>query len=400
MSSISERIVAFNKGRLPKMLKLKYAGMAENIFRFYRGACHLFYEDLAKVENFPGSPVSWICGDLHLENFGSFKGDNRLVYFDLNDFDEAILAPCLWEISRMVTSIYVGFDDLGISHTEAQAMAKRFITHYAGTLAAGKAISIDPRTASGIVAAFLEKVEDRKQKELLDKRTQVKKGELVLSAEYEKHRLLDKSLKKELEQHIDVWIKTSLLNKHGFTAADCIFRIAGTGSIGVKRYLFLLKRGDRKNKYLLLDMKQEMPSSLQPYVTLKQPRWKSEAERVILIKERMQNMSPALLGTTSFKGDSFAIQEMQPMEDSINFELIKDRYKDIGRVIEDMAELAAASQLRSSGRQGSSIADELISFGQNSSWNEGLLHYAEKYAKQVRIDYQQYMLAYKGGKLM
>jgi len=399
MSSIPERIIAFNKDRLPEMLKLKYEGMAESIFRFYRGTCHLFYEDLAKVENFPGSPVSWICGDLHLENFGSFKGDNRLVYFDLNDFDEAILAPCLWEISRMVTSIFIGFDDLRISSKEARLMANRFITHYALTLASGKAISIDPRTASGIVATFLDSVEQRKQKELLSKRTQVKKGKLVLSTEYEKHRLLDKSLKKELEQHIDAWIKTAPLGKHDFTVLDCVFRVAGTGSIGVKRYLFLLKRGDRKNKYLLLDMKQEMPSSLQPYITLKQPRWKSEAERVMQIKQRMQNMSPALLGTTSFKGDSFTIQEMQPMEDSINFGLIKDRYKDIGRVVEDMAELAAASQLRSSGRQGSSIADELISFGQNSSWHEGLLLYAEKYSKQVRNDYQQYLLAYKGGKL-
>ena len=45
------------------------------------------------VEALPHSPVCWICGDLHIENFGSYKGDNRLVYFDLNDFDESILAP-------------------------------------------------------------------------------------------------------------------------------------------------------------------------------------------------------------------------------------------------------------------------------------------------------------------
>jgi len=399
MSSIPERIVAFNKGRLPEMLKLKYESMAESVFRFYRGTCHLFYEDLAKVGNFPGSPVTWICGDLHPENFGSFKGDNRLVYFDLNDFDEAILAPCLWEISRMVTSIFIGFNDLGMDRKDASIVAGKFITCYADTLASGKAISIDPRTASGIVATFLNKVEERKQKELLCKRTLMKKGKLMLSSEYEKHRLLEKSLKKELEQHINTWIKTSSLDKNGFTATDCVFRLAGTGSIGVKRYLFLLKRGDRKNKYLLLDMKQAMPSSLLPYVTPKQPHWKSEADRVIQIKQRMQNTPPALLGTTFFKGESFVIQEMQPTEDSINFELLKDRYKDIDRVIEDMAVLSGASQLRSSGRQGSSIADELISFGQNSSWYKGLLLYAEKYSMQVRNDYQQYLLAYKGGKL-
>ena len=99
MSNILSRIQNFNQGRLPDILQLKYAAMAENAFRFYRGTCHLFYEDLCKVTDFPASPATWICGDMHIENFGSYKGDNRLVYFDLNDFDEAILAPCLWEIS-------------------------------------------------------------------------------------------------------------------------------------------------------------------------------------------------------------------------------------------------------------------------------------------------------------
>src|SRR5579871_154393 len=102
MKPLYQRILDFNEGRLPEMLQKKYAIMATNAFSFYRGTCHLFYEDLNKVKDFPDSPPAWICGDMHIENFGSYKGDNRLVYFDLNDFDEAILAPCLWEASRMV----------------------------------------------------------------------------------------------------------------------------------------------------------------------------------------------------------------------------------------------------------------------------------------------------------
>lgn len=399
MSDIAERISNFNKGRLPDMLQLKYKEMAQSVFNFYRGTCHLFYEDLAKVENFPGSPVTWICGDLHLENFGSYKGDNRLVYFDLNDFDESVLAPCLWEVSRVLTSIFVGFGDLKIYRRETMAMAKRFINHYADTLASGKAVSIDPRTATGIVCSFLEKVAQRKQKELLKKRTITKKGKLILTLRYEKHKELDDTLKRELEEHITAMIRSSPLEKHNFQPVDCIFRIAGTGSLGVNRYVFLLKRGDRKDKYMLLDMKQAMPSSLQPYLTVKQPRWKAEADRVIQVKQRMQNVVPALLTTSVFRGESYIIQEMQPMEDRIDFEQIKDCYKDVGRVIEDMAVLTASAQLRSAGRQGSSIADELISFGQNTTWHDALLNYAEKYARQVNSDYKQYLIAYKNGQV-
>jgi uncharacterized protein (DUF2252 family) len=179
---------------------------------------------------------------------------------------------------------------------------------------------------------------------------------------------------------------------------DCVFRLAGTGSVGVRRYLFLLKSLNTKNKYLLLDMKQAKQSSVLPYVSIKQPHWDSEADRVIQIQQRMQYISAALLGTTLFKGDSYVLQQMQPTEDTINFELIKDRYRDIYQVIDDMALLTAWSQLRSSGRQGAAIADKFIAYGIENDWQEMVLNYSLKYAKQVKKDFKEYLKAYKEGK--
>ena len=60
---------------------------------FLRGSAHLFHARL-KRGVFKPAPVAWCCGDMHLENFGSYHGDNGLAYFDINDFDEAALAPC------------------------------------------------------------------------------------------------------------------------------------------------------------------------------------------------------------------------------------------------------------------------------------------------------------------
>jgi len=399
MSNILSRIQNFNQGRLPDILQLKYAAMAENAFRFYRGTCHLFYEDLCKVTDFPASPATWICGDMHIENFGSYKGDNRLVYFDLNDFDEAILAPCLWEISRMAASIFIAFEELRIAKTEALRIVKHFIKTYADTLARGKPVTIDPRTARGIVCDFLTQVEKRKPKELLKKRTaKAKKGKLTFSTEYEKYRPLDNGLKAELSAHIDHWAKKNRAARYDFEVRDAMFRIAGTGSLGVKRYVFLLESRAKPGKYIILDMKQALPSSVKPYVPLKQPAWKDQAERVISVKDRLQNVAPALLGTTLFKGDSYVVQEMQPTEDRINFELIKDQFRDIDQVTCDMAVLAASSQLRSSGRQGSAIADKLIAFGEEKEWQEQLLNYSLGYAAQVKRDYRQYLEYYKEGK--
>ena len=397
MSSVYERIVAFNKDRLPDIVKLKYAGMAENVYRFFRGTCHLFYEDFCKAEHIPESPLTWICGDLHMENYGSYKGDNRLVYFDLNDFDESVLAPCLWEVSRMVTSIFIAFDNLGIKTEKAAKTAGAYLKTYSARLATGKALSIDPRIANGIVATFLIKVDERKQKDLVKKLTTQRKGHLYLATNERHFSIEDQHYKKELSEFIDHWMESSVAKENKYKVVDCAFRIAGTGSIGVKRYVFLLE-SKKNGKYLLIDMKQAKPSSVQPYLQVKQPEWQAEAVRVMQVQHRMQNVSSALLGTGTFKGDSYVIREMQPTEDRINFELIKDRYNDILLVIEDMALLTASAQLRSTGRQGSAIADKLIEFGYENDWHEAILKYAKKYSARVKQDYEQYVLDYTAAK--
>jgi uncharacterized protein (DUF2252 family) len=371
------------------MVQLKYRAMADNVYRFYRGTCHLFFEDLTAAGLMPPSPVTWICGDLHIENFGSYKADNHLVYFDLNDFDEGVLAPGVWEVCRMVTSIFLAFDDLEIEEEKAKNMAGLFLRNYSATLARGKAWSVDPRTAKGIVGAFLTKVDKRKQKDLLKKRTFVKKHKLALSLNHDKHFEVEKDLKNDLAEHVNNWIANSSDGPYNFKVRDCVFRFAGTGSVGVKRYLFLLKSSNVKNTYLLLDMKEARSPSLLTYLNIQQPHWKTEAERVVAVQDRMQNVPPTLLGTIVFKGDSYTMQELQPSEDKIDFHLIKDEYRDIYRVIDDMAMLTASSQLRSAGRQGSATIDQ---------WQEIVLKYSQEYTLQVKRDYKQFLADYSMGR--
>ncbi len=88
MLDIIQSIHDHNADRDLERVAIKYAHLRKDAFSFLRGTCHLFYERLPRERVFRDAPLAWICGDLHLENFGSYKGDNRLVYFDLNDFDE------------------------------------------------------------------------------------------------------------------------------------------------------------------------------------------------------------------------------------------------------------------------------------------------------------------------
>ncbi|PTR00083.1 uncharacterized protein (DUF2252 family) [Mucilaginibacter yixingensis] len=394
---LEERLKIFNQGLLPNKVQLKYEAMAENAFRFFRGTCHLFYEDLAAAEPLPLSPLAWICGDQHIENFGSYKGDNKLVYFDLNDFDEALLAPASYETVRMVTSIFIAFDNLDFEEEKALKMAQLFLKTYSATLAKGKAISIEPRTAKGIVCDFLTAATKSTYKDLLKKRTVSKKKSIMLSLADERHFKLDKPLRKALKAHIGEWIKTSSDGPYNYEVQSVVFRLAGTGSIGVKRYLFLLKSTNTKNHYLLLDMKQARSSSVAPYVPVQQLGWDSEAARVIGAQQRMQNVPAALLSTTVFQGDSFMIQELQPVKDSIKFKQLKD-YRDMYQVIDDMAALTASAQLRSGGRQGSGTIDELMAFGLDQGWQEAVIAYAQRYAEKTKAYYRAFVKDLKAGK--
>ncbi|MGA9380614.1 MAG: DUF2252 family protein, partial [Phormidium sp.] len=164
---VVERIVAFNQGRNPELLQRKYQLMQQDPFVFFRGTCHLFYEDWPKESLLNQAPTVWNCGDLHLQNFGSYKGDNRLVYFDINDFDEGILAPCTWDITRLVTSILVGASTIGVQESEAMAICYEYLDSYTNTLAKGQARTVEKETAQGMVKEHLESLTFRKRKDFL-----------------------------------------------------------------------------------------------------------------------------------------------------------------------------------------------------------------------------------------
>ena len=104
---VAQSILDYNRGRDPEMLQRKFELLRADSYAFFRGTCHLFYQNLPRHAALATAPALLVCGDLHLENFGVYKGDNRLAYFDLSDFDEATLAPFTFDVLRFVSSIHV-----------------------------------------------------------------------------------------------------------------------------------------------------------------------------------------------------------------------------------------------------------------------------------------------------
>jgi uncharacterized protein (DUF2252 family) len=393
--SVIDRIRQFDAGLLKPQLKLKYKTMSESPFRFFRGTAPLFYEDLQKEEHFSHSPACWLCGDMHIENFGSFKGDNKLVYFDVNDFDEALLGPILWDLTRAVASIYTAFYSLTIPEKQAKKAAKLYLKTYGSVLAEGKARYVDAHTATGIVAYFLKKTRKRKQEDLLMEMTCRKNKRVRIKKDGKELVKLDKPDKAALSKAFMGWMKSNAQPPNHFKVEDVCFQAAGTGSLGSKRYLFLIRKKKDKEKFRLIDMKQATPSAAAGYITLPQPAWKTEADRVVSIQKRMQYTSPAQLSPLVYKQEAYVMQQMQPTSDKVDFSLIKDKFGEVCSVMKDMALLTASAHLRSTGREGSCSADDLSQFAQDGSWQKEVLAYAKKYSRQTVAYYTEFCNGYK-----
>ncbi|MBR8830985.1 MAG: hypothetical protein N5P05_001925 [Chroococcopsis gigantea SAG 12.99] len=386
---VKARIEKFNEGRNRDLLDYKYEAMRKDSLIFFRGSCHLFYEDFPKNTGFDSSPLGWITGDAHLENFGVYKSNDRQVYFDLNDFDEGCLAPISWEIARFLTSIYLVFKVNNIDEATATELAQKFLSHYCQYLGSGKAKHVEEALADHITGYLFQQVEKRRRKDFLDKRTEVVNGTRIFKIPQKKIFPLDPARKTTLKNLFDRWAQQQKTPAF-FKVHDIAIRLAGTGSIGLKRYIFLVEGNGSPDDNYLIDMKQCPSSSLSNYITVHQPVWSSQAERIISIQTRMQYETPALLSSIDFEGSSFQIKELQPQEDKLDFDEHHINEAEWPHVLKTMSNVLASAQLRSSGRQGSAIADDLISFGKSQDWQEPLLEYSRQYAKQVEEDYDSF----------
>jgi uncharacterized protein (DUF2252 family) len=167
-------------------------------------------------------------------------------------------------------------------------------------------------------------------------------------------------------------------------------RIAGTGSLGVDRYVLLVEGKGSPDRNYLLDLKEARASSLQPYVSISQSHWTSEAERIVAIQKRIQGTSSALLFPVMIDKKPYVLRELQPTEDRVDLKHWQGKLRRLEKVIQTMAEVVGWGQLRSTGRQGSAIADDLIAFCAAPEWQDNLLRYSKEYADQVESDYNNF----------
>jgi uncharacterized protein (DUF2252 family) len=184
-----------------------------------------------------------------------------------------------------------------------------------------------------------------------------------------------------------------------FKLLDVARRVTGVSHLGLPRYVLLVEGEGSPNGNCLIDLKLSHDSVLVPYLRLPQPAWKNHAERVVAIQGRMQAVTPALLQSVLVNRQPYVLRELQPTEDRLSLDLWKGKPRRLEKAIGFAGELLAWAQLRSGGRQGSAIADELIEFGRSDWWQQELTAYCRFYATRVESDYEEYGKAYDAGEL-
>lgn len=393
--TVLEQIKTANTSRNTQLLVRKYNRMAEGLYLFFRATSCIFYRDFAQYFSTNDPTRVWGCGDLHLQNFGTYKANNRLVYFDINDFDDALLLPVTWELGRMLTSIHIAADELGLEKNESHILVKAFLENYNKTLLGGKPIDIERRSTTGMLKTFFEHLEKRRRRDFIKERTIKTESDRKLNLDTGKVLAVIPQQRAEVEKYLQRWL-VQHPNPFFQRICDVGIRLTGTASLGLERYVILVE--SLKEKMYLLDLKEARSPSLTPFVSLSQPTWPTEAARIVSIQGRVNNVLPTLLSAVDFSDKSFVLKELQPEQDKFDFHLDWDgELESIEQLIATMAVITASGHLRSAGRQGSSIADELIEFSQQKQWQTDLLSYCEDYPNKVHQDYFAFCEAYEEG---
>ena len=95
-------------------LSRKHARMRSGRFVFLRATYWRWAEVMpALAPELAEAPAVLAVGDVHVENFGTWRdADGRLVW-GLNDFDEAFGMPYAFDVLRLAVSAFLGMADLG-----------------------------------------------------------------------------------------------------------------------------------------------------------------------------------------------------------------------------------------------------------------------------------------------
>ncbi len=396
ISKLTQRILSQNTGRDVDRLTLKMARLRQDPFAFLRGTNPLFLGFLPRAHFLFRAPRTLVCGDLHLENFGAFKGDNRLCYFDINDFDEACLAPFTVDIVRFLTAVKVAAKGLGLTRPQSRQLMERFVACYSASIRDGKPRWIERSLATGVFRALLRRATRRSRDELLDRFTKIRDGKRRLRIDGVRALPLQAGERARLDRFCSR-LRLPSENPRFFELLDAGRRIAGNGSLGLERYILLVRGRTPPAGNFVLDLKYAAPSAVARWLRSGARGWAGEAHRVTSVQTIMQAVSPALLQTVEYRGRPFVLKELQPSIDRLDLSRWHDKPHRFVQAVEGMARVTAWAHLRGCAHHGAAAVEDLQGYTAGKRWAAAANRVAESAALRIDDAWATYCKDYDAG---
>lgn len=410
--------------RVAELVPIRYARMSESPFRFYRGAAAIMAHDLAAG---PDTGLrTQLCGDAHMLNFRLLASPERLLLFDLNDFDETLPGPWEWDVKRLAASLVVAGRENGFTDRERDEIVRATVRSYrehmrrfAGmrdldvwyakieadrvrALAAGELHKRGRRS----LAEALTKARTRDSLQAFRKLTEVVDGKRRITPDppliTPVADLLSEAERTDFEGRIVDLIdryRVSLRSdlRHlldRFTVVDMARKVVGVGSVGTRCWIILLLGRDGDDP-LFLQAKEADESVLAPFAGASD--YPTQGQRVVAGQRLMQAAGDMLLGwerATGIDGRErdFYVRQLR------DWKGIADASQMVPQGMRMFGELCGATLARAHARSGDRIAIAAY-LGGSDVFDRALSRFAESYADQNERDHQALLDAVASGRM-
>jgi uncharacterized protein (DUF2252 family) len=402
----------------PAAWRGKFRKMASSPFAFYRGSTALFYADVSEDKDpFLNEKTSrvWIQGDLHAENFGTYMNGAGKLVFDVNDFDEATLAPFTWDVKRFCTSLALIGYQKALSDKEIRDIVMvgaqsytRQVARFATSKERNYKYYLDCTTAEGKVLDVLRQGKQRTRFALLDSETDIVDGDRQFKTNSNFIPLSDAektTIKGALQEYFNTIPTRKQKSQMTYNVKDIARRKGlGIGSAGLLIISVLLEgENEALENDILISMKIALPSAAAKYVN--DPKvsayFNHEGHRTSTSQRALQENADPFLGHTTLNGVGMFVTEISPYTADLNWDDLND-VDDIMQVVESLGRSIAKIHCVSDEDSDQTLIDysteeEIYNVldGRESEFVDYIVNFSEKYAEIVRNDYNLFVDAFR-----
>jgi uncharacterized protein (DUF2252 family) len=398
--------------RIAGLIPVKYQRMSVSPFTFFRGTAIVQARDLANAR-VSGITVQ-ACGDCHLANFGGFASPERVLVFDINDFDETFPGAWEWDVKRLGASLILAARDRSFSKAAADQAVRAAAASYRERIAEFAEMKVlDAWYAQVTIDAIKEYF--RKDPDISarlakkEKKARLQTSEAVvpkLTAVVDgvrkirdsppvlyHHAEFTRDFEKHNRSHTEQYQKSLQDDRRRlferYRWQDGAIKVVGVGSVGTRCVLSLYLADDEDP--LFLQIKEARRS------VLESPRGKSryanQGQRVVAGQRLMQAASDIFLGWfRSANGHDYYVRQFRDMKVSAEIETFR------ASTLVAYATLCGWTLARAHAKAGGAamIAGYL---GSSDRFDNALAQYSEAYADQAERDFETFQTAIRSGRL-